>query len=185
MQATLDGDIATGLAQVVAAGSHPRCQSLAAAVLSVCIVRYPEAPSLAGTCEQAISAVSKALSEVCQDQNGRASIDADVFYMLGSLTQLARSGCAGIGAVEAIVHHTLQLWPSLVASGHLLAMSVALTIMVDTTRESAEFQRKVLQSSTIGAVRPSPRPSLTASTLLETLLVFRGWCVQHCASLIP
>jgi hypothetical protein len=149
MQAVLDGEIASGLVQVVAAGGDKRCQSLAAAVVAVSLIRYPNPQALTEICNRALSAAAANLTE---QQRTAAPVDADAFYMVANLAQLARQNVPVSEDLGTVVSNTLQLWPRLLESGHLLAISMALTLMTSATRASAPFQREVLASGAVGMV---------------------------------
>jgi hypothetical protein len=155
LQAVLEGNIGAGLAQIVAAGGATPCPSLAAAILAVSFIRHPRPQKLHAQAGGCVAAAGAYVAE--QLPNGTEkrdfALDADTAYMVGSLTQLAGHVNPQALADQRIAEGMLQLWPRLLASGHLLAISTALMLMAAALHTSDAFRSSVLMSGAVGKVR--------------------------------
>lgn len=81
------------------------------------------------------------------------ALATDAIYMALNMAELARRHHAAPDAVEAVVTSVLHVWGDLVDSGHLLAISMALTVMAPAVRASDGLKRLVVSTGSLGKVR--------------------------------
>jgi hypothetical protein len=149
-EAVLKGDIGKGLTDVLARAQDRWCPTLAAAILAVSVMQHPCAPEVQRVSEAALQAASEYLERQAKQVGEGEEINGDAVYMVNTLVQFALRARPTHGALEEIVASLLQLWEGLADCGHLLAISMVLTVLTPAAQASTAVKRQVLESGALG-----------------------------------
>ena len=77
----------------------------------------------------------------------------DAFYLVANLAHIAAQHMHSDAGRARRGHLVLQLWPAVLASGHLLAASMALTLMAASMAAGEELADAVLEAGAVEKVR--------------------------------
>jgi hypothetical protein len=140
-KAVLQGDIGKGLTNVLATAQDRWCPTLAAAILAVLLMQHPDACKVS---ESALQAASKYIEQHAKRAGDGDEVNGDAIFMVCTLVQFARRARPGEGTPLSIVTSLLHLWEGLADSGHLLAVSMALTVVTPVAEGSTAVKQQVL-----------------------------------------
>ena len=150
LQAILGDDALTRELAVLIA-QDGQSSLLAAAVLNVCLLQLPQG---ARTASSVILQYTDAFFEhQLAQQNGELHVPGDAFYLVANLAHIAAQHMHGDAGRARRGHLVLQLWPAVLASGHLLAASMALTLMAASMAAGEELADAVLEAGAVEKVR--------------------------------
>jgi hypothetical protein len=172
VQATLEGDMLTGLLSIIGKSKGTECPGLAAAVLSVCLVQLPHERRNEGLIPVIVQAVLEFLGGVSAAlRQGAAHFDAESFYMAGALLQLLRRGNEDVWLMAVtqadLLSKLLLLAPVLLAAEHDLGISMALGLIVPLAQGNFSSKTDMLQAGLITQV-----PFFTPFPFQRCLLFF-------------